>query len=882
MTFKNDGTGVAQLNLNGIAGANAQANNITVNAGMTLSSNNGISIYLDSGVMTNNGTIQTVAGGYQIFVGTFNGGVNYTLDGTGTYTTAANNNNVIFQANTITFGGSAGLNATVNTGSGQLQFNVDTMTVAGTGQTPSNPVVTETGASIQVEYQTPSGSINTSGTGSPILYLYGAPLTVSDGYLLNLTLSNAVTLQSNEGMTVNAASITFNSNAILSNINTGSLHIQGTGVNHSIYVSFAPGSEIINSAGIVGLNPTFAGPITIVNTGTGPQYGTINAEGGASYADFNIADNGSVASGTLGPVNATLYQILGTIRAAGNPVDINVATGSNNITIGGITTDGGSFVLVGGSPATTGNITITGTIDTSSTTGNGGNVFIASTGTTSVISGVNITTTSSAAGGNAGAVVVSSANGAISLGTITTTATNGGNGGDVLLTTADSAGGTCITVTAINTSTTSATANVGQIWVSTINAGNSTTSNTTQNQSSAGSPVREADPVFAANATSAITGATTQQIIFIPSNIAASQTGSISGFSPGGFTNITDSAGAVDIKVSIGGTAVTDHSLVVPIISTNSFSLGNSSGSKIEIPNSTHGMPGGVAFIGSTGITIGSSGTNPVSLTTNGQGTLYIGAIGSNGGDVTIDNNVLNQAVDIGATVINGSFTFTNMGNVQIDANSTVNASNAITMTLTTGSVNGLTFTDNGTMQAKSAITVQETDGETFTLVGTATFNFTGTNGNALTVNSTGAGTPLMALNNGLSWTTSSGTDIDLTAPTITVGLSGQSGAVAATFHTVGNTDGSGNINVNANGSNNGSLVLNYGSSASSGTLNLYGDNVTTTSTNLTIPQNMTVAATHSGITMNVNSGTFSNPGTVQTPSDTINITSNGTLISVL
>ena len=555
---------------------------------------------------------------------------------------------------------------------------------------------------------TSSGSINANGTGTPTLFLSGAPVNVSSTNVLSLSVGSGTTVESNDGMTVNTAQLFLGSNSLLENVSTGSLHLQGTGTNNSLYVSFSPGSEITNTAGIVGFNPNSAGPITIVNTGTGPEYGLISAQGGTSYVDFNVADNGSTAPGTLGAVNVTVDQIAGIIRAAGNPVNINVATGSNNITIGGVTTDGGTFVLLGGSPTTTGNITITGTIDTSSTTGNGGNVFIVSTGTTSVISGTNIITTSSAAGDNAGVVVVSSAVGTINLGTVTTTATNGGNGGDVLLTTADTSAGS-ITVTGINTSTNSSSANAGQIWVSSVVSGisNITTSNTTQNQNS----TREADPVFAVNATNAIAGGTTQQIIFTPNNIAASQTGSISGFSPGGFTSISDSAGAVDIKGSIGGTAVADTSLVIPIISTGTFSLGNSAGSIIEIPTSTHSMPQGIAFFGSVGITIGSSSTNPVSLTTNGQGTLYIGAIGSNGGGVVIDNNVLNQAVDLGSTVVNGNLTFTNMGNFQIDPSSTVNVSAAITINLTTGGVHGLSFTDNGTMQALNSITIQETDG---------------------------------------------------------------------------------------------------------------------------------------------------------------------------
>ena len=879
VTFKNDGTGAAQLNLNGSL-VTAAATNITVNANTTLSSNNSITMQVNS-VMTNAGTIQTIAGGGEITVEPYNSG-SFTLDGTGTYSTSANNSDVIFAAANISMGGLAGLNATVHTGSGALQINVNDITVNTGTNTPTAPVITETGSGILVQADnTSSLTITSSGTGTPTLFLSGAPVTVSSNHVLTVTVTTGVNLVSDDGMTINAGQVFLGTDAVLENATSGSLHLQGSGTNNSLYVSFAAGSEITNAAGIVGFNPSSAGTITIVNTGTGPQFGTVIANGGTSFVDFNIADNGSVAPGTLGAVNATLNQISGTIRAAGNPVNINVANGSNDITIGGVTTNGGTFTLIGGSPTTTGNITITGTINTSSTTGNGGNVFIVSTGTTSDISGQNITTTSSAAGGNAGAVVVSSAVGTISLGTITTTATNGGNGGDVLLTTPD-VSVPSITVTAIDTSTTSATANVGQIWVSSVTAVNNniTTSNTTQNQSSGSSPVREAIPVISVNSVSTIAGGTTQQIVFTPNNIAGGQAGSISGFSPGGFTSISDSAGAADIKVSIGGTAVTDNSLVVPIISTNTFSLGNNAGSKIEIPTSSHGMPGGVAFFGSTGITIGSTGTNAVSLTTNGQGTLYIGSIGSNGGSVTINNNVLNQIIDLGSTVVNGDLSFTNMGNFVIDPNSTVSVSGNITMTLTTGGVNGLAFTDNGTMQALNNITIQETDGETFTLTGTAIFNFSQATDNALNVKSTGSsGTPLMAITNGLDWTTSSGSAINLTAPTITVGVTGETGAVSASFNTSGNANGDGDVSVFANDSNTGTLLLNYVSGASSGTLNLNGNDVTTTSTSATIPQNMTVSAGDSEINMNVNGGTFSNPGTVQSVTDGIFIHSTSTLL---
>ena len=87
---------------------------------------------------------------------------------------------------------------------------------------------------------------------------------------------------------------------------------------------------------------------------------------------------------------------------------------------------------------------------------------------------------------------------------------------------------------------------------------------------------------------------------------------------------------------------------------------------------------------------------------------------------------------------------------------------------------------------------------QTFTLTGTAAFNYTQTSGNNLYVNSN----RLRCATNGTDqWFRLDNKrchNITLTSPTVTVGVTGETGSVSAAFNTSANSDGDGDIYVYA------------------------------------------------------------------------------------
>ena len=239
---------------------------------------------VNGGVLTNNGTIETASGGGNLTVQNTTG--SFTLDGTGTYSTSANNSSVIFQANSssstgITFGASAGLNATVNVGSGKLQVVTDNVIIPSTtggSPTPIIPTVTvnatfPNSTTIESSNTTtgPSVTFQNNGSASQLNLNGNGVTTIADSITVNpnvtLSSNNSLQFDVNGGTMLNQGTIQTvagGGSITVSGYNADSFTLDGSGA----YNTSANNSDVIFTAinismgGAVGLNAT-------ANTGTG-------------------------------------------------------------------------------------------------------------------------------------------------------------------------------------------------------------------------------------------------------------------------------------------------------------------------------------------------------------------------------------------------------------------------------------------------------------------------------------------------------------------------------------------------------------------------------------------------------------------------------------
>lgn len=564
---------------------------------------------------------------------------------------------------------------------------------------------------------TSSGRISVTNTAGQTAIRTNGSGTGTNG---NVTIIAGGTGEANTGFSI-----------AIGDIITGSTSRAGSGGNGRVLISTAM-PNVYASPVIVGVaSDGSAGSGAILSgsfEGGAPvdsaiSVGSITTSGGnvLLYAGSNAAgitaraiSAGSIQTNPIsgtGGVVALMTGIAGTSKTgvAGYNIDITgiIGTGSSSVQGGtvlisavdsiahaGIESFGAPILLLAGTPQTNGAIGSAGDIDSSSTISDAGKVMLISLGGTDIQgtgaagniddgsgSGFNIYARSEASGRSGGSVAVSSARGVLSFADIDTSTMSGSgtNAGDILLTTGASPAANLDTITATTLSASSANSagHAGQIWAITANPNaHANFIDATQNRGT----VAEAEPVKAVIAPAAI-GPGTTQITFRRSDLTASpaQSGSASGYSAGGFTGISDSSGAVDLKMSIINTSSTtiDTDSLIPLISTGAFTLSNSS-SIIEIPSSSSGGTPNLAFFAPGPITIGNS-SNAVSLKTNGHGTLGIAAIASGAGGVTITNSASAQNLSIGLMTVNGNFTLTSGGTIGISGSQNVSGLYSLT-----------------------------------------------------------------------------------------------------------------------------------------------------------------------------------------------------------
>lgn len=364
----------------------------------------------------------------------------------------------------------------------------------------------------------------------------------------------------------------------------------------------------------------------------------------------------SLISGTAGTTNVAVngYNIgTGWMQAgAGGSVYVSSV---DSITVGAvpdlagraIIADTSPIVMLAGLPTTAGTITVGGSI-----LGSGG-IAIASIGSNgTILVGNNGFYGAIQASGasDAGSVAVSSLNGTLTFnGSIS--ATGLGSNGDVLLTSGSAAPNSITLSNGSGIFTGAAFALPGQIYIITRNStsqSNISTSNTVQSQ---GGP-RAANPVLAVGGSSSV-GSGVTNIVFTPDLIGLGQTGSVTGYSAGGFTSISDISGAADLRVTMAGSAAfPDTKLILPIVSGGAFNLGSSAGSIVEVDAISNAIPKFV-FAGPSGITLGTN-SNQLQMTTNGLGS-FPATFASNGGDINVVKGGTTTQLNLTGTVGSGS-----------------------------------------------------------------------------------------------------------------------------------------------------------------------------------------------------------------------------------
>lgn len=591
---------------------------------------------------------------------------------------------------------------TQSTAAGGSGGNVTLVAFAGTGTGSGQISVTSTGGQPAI-LSSGSGSgkngnvtVIAGGSGAS-----GTGFAVTAGDIVTGTSSNAGTggngrvliATSVPNVTANPVAIDMSTGAILS----GSLE-GGTPVDSAISVGniTTSGGNVLLSAGSnptgLGAKAISAGAITTVPAaGTGGYVSLMTGIAGISRvgtSGYNMDISGAIVTGSTG--------------VAGGQV---LMSSVDSIANRGITTSGAPILLIAGiagTAATNGNIAVAGNgVDTSSQIGSAGNVMLISLGGadlqgTGAIgninngsnSGFDIIARSVVSGGKGGSVAVSSARGLLTFGNVDTSATGGstaGDGGSVLMSTGAFPATATDTVTAasIDASTSRPSAYSGQIWIVTANSySHANLGTTTQNRGA----VPQSVPVTAVIAPFAI-GSGPTSVNFEGSDLTVSpvQVGSISGFSAGGFTTISDSSGAVDLKISItrSNSSVTDRTSLIPIISTGAFALSNTA-SIVEVPTSSNGGMPNLAFFAPAGITLGDS-SSAISITTRGRGSLAISGIGSTAGGTTIKNSYSGQSLGIGPSSVNGDFALSSTGTITVSEAQT--ASGAYSLTSSAGSI---------------------------------------------------------------------------------------------------------------------------------------------------------------------------------------------------
>ena len=248
-------------------------------------------------------------------------------------------------------------------------------------------------------------ALNTANNGTIVTTesLKSDTVTLTSGTSGSITIDSGSSVAGNLGVNLYAPVQNINGSVV---VTTGDLNVQSNGAGYGLTVNMGPNgsglSQLIASNGNVTFNNTNSGAITIT--------------GGAAYGLIS-ASSDVVLNGGLGGVNTNNQQIIGCIHVNGSFITMTTAVGDLDFCLG---------------------------INTSSTTGSGGDIAIAAEGG-SINSGA-ITTNGSGTGNVAGSISLYGATG-INVGNVNANGLNGASGGVVNISSPGMISGTFISAT---------------------------------------------------------------------------------------------------------------------------------------------------------------------------------------------------------------------------------------------------------------------------------------------------------------------------------------------------------------------------------------------------------------------------------------------------
>lgn len=803
--------------------------------------------------------------------------------------TVANASTLVSSDNTLTFnvnGSNFTNNGVVrsslsNAGNTITVASTGSLTLAGTGsfnQTGATRGTTRFSAAAGANTLTFANGANLSVTGTGATSISAPTIAFTTAGVQTATLSNsgAVTIDGNGGALVintqgtstgtistTGASITINPATTLSFTQTG---VAGAAV---INLNGAPVTvNATNNVSIANASTTLASDDSITfNINGGFAFlnsGTLNSRdsgtgGSVTIQSTNVTTNLSVTAGTINVSSSTGNGDGGTINILATGTLTTVGVANLNASATGTGTTGGNVTVQGSTFTLGGTVNITAN---GLNAGQGGTVLVQTTGAGSISTGAGnftISANGGATNGQGGNVTLrAGANLTVNVANVTITPGGNGNGGNLTFIAGDVGAGNLQVTGNASASAAGTGVNGGDVTISYNNAG---------------APTLSIGSVAGVN--------------YISGNITAV------GATLGG-------------DISITNTAAAGNSLTISMTSAGSTisAAGNSA--------ANHGL-----------ITI-SKVNSPVSITGSaaGNGTI-VGRIVSDGSSVTINPRANNNAVIVqsitstaGAIAITANTTGSSVnvfagstfsaagGNINVNTitltNSqlitTSNAAGSITLTNSTGA---LTINGAGTVSATgggaTSIIASSTGATALTFGGAQTF--TPGAGGTVTFNSVATGSIVV----NASQLISNGTGFTVSTPTLTMAAATSLSTSAAPTTITLNSAGAATLTINAPvnatpatiASAGGAIVINpttnltFDKFGATGTLQFTGAPVTVNATGTVTTTASTTVTSNNVFTLNVNGGTLTNNGTiissrVGTPG-TVTIQSTSTLvISVL
>ena len=888
---KTAGAGTTTLNFNGANLTTTTTAATTVNAGVTLATNSGMTFNVNGSTFTNNGALSGSGAGSIVVQSTgtlsFAGNGSITQSSTGTITIQTSGAALLTLSGTHTFSQDSGFRTAINASN-----------AAGSILLSDNTSLTSTNSNASIALTTPAIQFGNNTSITDNSTIFGSSISSPGGSDLTITLPDSGSVSISTPAAANF-DITAAQNVVFAKTaGAGTATMNFTNSNHG-RINVNPGFSATINSGVI-LTSTKSVEFNM-NGGNLINNGTLTSTTATGYVDIVNGSGTLNISGTGNFGTSTTELVF--VRAQANSVVLNFASSLT------LTSSATGAVMIDNN-FSLGTVSTSAGVTLSLNQGSGSNIFRTAGLTLGAGSTVTSNTGLSLQGANGAAMTItapdsSSAVISTSGGSLSITPAVGQN-----LVFAKSAGAGTTTLN-FNGAPLSMSVSLG--GAVTVNAGVTVQANNNITITSNGASVTNNGTIRTALAGGSI-------LLQGTNGFGLAGTG-IYDFSGGGATSMTvqlNGAGTLalnsDTTFSPGdsGTVNINAQNATGIIALGANADITAAGGAdlvISSPNLTFGNTSTLNTSGNGTITVNSGGANPLTVTSpDGSSASIITA----GGAINItpsagQNLVFAKTAGAGSATlnVNGSalgLTASAPGTITVNSNVILQSNNNITITS-----NGVAITNNGmirTTLAGGSILLQGTNG--FGLAGTGGYDFTGGGATSMTVQLNGAGT--LALNSDTTFspgdpgtvninaqnaagvialgvnadiTAAGGADLVISSPNLTFGNT-------STL----NTSGNGTITINSGGaspititspdSSSASIItgggainitptagqaLTFAKSAGAGTttLSFNGADLTVSASAATNINTGVILASNQNINMTVNGATLTNNGVIQT-----------------